>query len=175
MLFWKGDYINLEYTQRLKEHIEVLEAYNGGVLFSNSTVDTSQKIAKIVRDAEINWDMGKAQVSTRGKYLTTAFLISSDRHRYSEMILLLKNYYAKQQKNYPKTLTDMHGLMVAFKSTRPTPVSGGRNEGMNFRNVAVESGTGGDGYHGGNGVIGRKLECWRCGGEHMKRDYPKLT
>ena len=52
---------------------------------------------------------------------------------------------------------------MAFETTRPTLVSGGRNEGMNFGNVAVESGIGGDGYHGGGGGTGRKIECWRCG------------
>ena len=33
MLFRKGDYSNLEYKQWFKENIEVLEAYNGGILF----------------------------------------------------------------------------------------------------------------------------------------------
>ena len=41
-------------------------------------------------------------------------------------------------KNYHKTLTDMYGLMVAFDPTRSTVVSGGRNKGMNFRNVAAQ-------------------------------------
>ena len=67
----------------------------------------------------------------------------------------------------------MYGLMVEFDPTRPTPVSGGRNEGMNFGNVTVESGTGGDGDHGGSGGTGRNIECWRCGGDHMKRYCPK--
>ena len=44
---------------------------------------------------------------------------------------------------------------------------------MNFGNVAVESGTMGDRDHVGGGGTGRKLECWRCGAEHMKRDCPK--
>ena len=81
-------------------------------------------------------------------------MISSDRRRYCELILLLKNDYAKHQNNYPKTLTDMYGLMVGFELTRPTPVSGGRNEGMNFGSLAVESGTGGDRDHGGGGDTG---------------------
>ena len=67
----------------------------------------------------------------------------------------------------------MYGLMVAFESKRATPVSGGRNEGLNFGNVAVEYKTTGDRYHGSVGGIRRKLECWRCGGEHVKRDCPK--
>ena len=65
----------------------------------------------------------------------TAFLLSSDRRWYGELVLLFKNDYTKQQRNYPKTLTDMYRLMVAFETTRETPVSGRRNEGMNFRNV----------------------------------------
>ena len=92
---------------------------------------------------EIKADVEKAQVSARGEYLATAFLLSLDRRRYGDLILSLKNDYANQQKNYPKTLTDMYGLMVAFEPTRSTPVSGGRNEGMNFGNMAVEPGTGG--------------------------------
>ena len=75
--------------------------------------------------------------------MATAFLIGSDRRRYGELILSLKNDYAKQQKNYLKTLTYMYGLMVASEPTRDTSVSGGRNEGMNFRKVADEPGTGG--------------------------------
>ena len=43
MLFRKGNYSNLEYKQRFKEHIEVLEAYNRGFLFgqpgSHGTAD----------------------------------------------------------------------------------------------------------------------------------------
>ena len=67
----------------------------------------------------------------------------------------------------------MYGLMVTFEPTRAIPVSGGCNEGLNFGNVAVESETTGDKGNGSGGGIGRKLECWRCGGEHMKRDCLK--
>ena len=109
----------------------------------------------------------------RGKYLETAFLLISDRRRYGELILSLKKDYVKQQSNYPKTLTNVYGLMVAFDPTRATLVAGGRNEGLNFGNVAVESETTGIREHGSDGDIGRKLECWRCGGEHMKRDCLK--
>ena len=114
--------------------------------------------------------MEKAHISARGKKLATAFLLSSVRRRYGELILSLKNDYAKQQRNYPRTLTNMYGLMVAFEPTRATPVAGGCNEGPNFRNVVADSETTGDGDHGGGGVIWRKLECWHCGGEHLKRN-----
>ena len=67
----------------------------------------------------------------------------------------------------------MYGLMVAFEPTRVTPVSGWINEGMNSGKVAAESGTLGERDHGSGGGTGRKLECWRCGGEHMNRDFPK--
>ena len=53
----------------------------------------------------------------------------------------------------------MFGLMVAFNTTRVTPVSGGRNEGLNFRNVAVKSKTTGVMNHGSGGSIGRKIDC----------------
>ena len=108
----------------------------------------------------------------KGKYLATPFLISSDRCRYRDLILSIKNDYAKQQKNYPKTLTEMYELMVALYPTRPTAVSRVRKEGMNFGNVAVEPGTRGGGNHGGDGRV-RNIECWSCGGDHMKRDCPK--
>ena len=147
----------MEYKQRLKEQIGVLEAYNRGVLFGNSPGATSWEIATLGLHAAIKGDVEKEQVSERGKYLATAFLISSDRRRYSELILLLKSDYAKQQNNYPKNITDIYGLMVAFESTRPTSV------------------TRGDGDHGGGGGAGRKIEYWRCGGNHMKRDFPKRT
>ena len=107
--------------------------------------------------------------------MATAFLLISDRRRYGELILSLKNDYTKQQKNYLKTLTEMYGLMVAFDTTRVTAVSGGRNKGMNFGNVAAKPGTGGDGDHGGGGAIAGEIECWRCGGDHMKRDCPKCA
>ena len=67
----------------------------------------------------------------------------------------------------------MYGLMVAFEPTRATRVSGGSNEGLNFGNVVIKSGTEGDGDHGSGSGTGRKLECWRCGGEHTKRGCPK--
>ena len=121
----------------------------------------------------VKGDVEKVQASARGKYLVTAFLISSYRRRYGELILSLKNDYAKQQKNYPKTLMDMYGMMVAFDPTRATAVSGGRNEGMNFRNVADEPRTKGDGEHVGFSATSRKIECWNYGGDHMKRDCPK--
>ena len=124
-------------------------------------------------DAETEGDVEKAHISPRGKYLATAFLLSSYRRRYGELILSLKNDYAKQKRNYPKTLTNMHGLMVAFDPTRATPVSGGRNEGLNFGNVVVNSETTGDGDHGGDGGIGINLECCHCGGEHLRRNFPK--
>ena len=45
---------------------------------------------------------------------------------------MLKDYYAKQQMNYTRNLTDMYGLIVVFDPTRATPVFGGRNEGLNL-------------------------------------------
>ena len=64
----------------------------------------------------------------------------------------------------------MYGLMMAFEPTRATPVGGGRNKGLNFGNVVSDSKTTGDRDHSGGGDIGRKLECWHCGGEHLKRN-----
>ena len=73
--------------------------------------------------------------------MATAFLLSSYRRRYGELVLSLKNDYAKQQKKYPKTLTEMYGLVVAFDPKRATAVSGGRNKGTNFGNVTAKPGT----------------------------------
>ena len=115
-------------------------------------------------NAEIANDVEKLQMLVRGKYLATAFLLSSDRCCYGELILSLKNDYAKQQRNYPKTLSDMYRWMVAFEPTRATPVARGRNEGLNFGNVVADSeGTGNGDTSGGIGT-GRKLECWHFGG-----------
>ena len=69
----------------------------------------------------------------------------------------------------------MYGLLVAFDPTRETLVSRGRNEGLNFVNVAVESEIAGDRDHGSGSGIVRNIECWLCGGEHMKRDCQKCT
>ena len=147
MIFWQGDYSNLEYKQRFKEQMEVLEAYNWGFLFEKSPGSTEQEIATLGLDAEIRGDVEKAQVSARGKYLATAFSIRSNMRLYKELILSLKNEYTKHQKNYPKYLTDMNGLMVMFELTRLILMSRGRNEGMNFGNVTVKPRTGGDGDH----------------------------
>ena len=65
----------------------------------------------------------------------------------------------------------MYGLMVSFDPIRSTPVVGGRNEGLNFGNVIADSEITGDGDH--EGGTGRKLECWNCLGEHLKRNCPK--
>ena len=111
-------------------------------------------------NAETKGDVEKAQVSARGEYSATAFLLRLYRRRYKELILSLKIEYAKQQQNYPKALTAMYGLMVAFEPTRSTLVSEGRNKGLHFGNVAGKSGTVGDGDHASGGGTGRKLECW---------------
>ena len=63
--------------------------------------------------------------------------------------------------------------MVAFDPTRATEVSGGQNKGMNFGNVATKPINGGDRYHDGGSATARNIECWRCGGDHMKSDFPK--
>ena len=90
MLSQKGYYRNLEYKKSFKEQIEVLEAYNRGVIFGNSLGATAQEIAMLGLDVESEGNVQKAQISERRKYLATAFLISSDRSRYSEQILSLQ-------------------------------------------------------------------------------------
>ena len=82
----------------------------------------------------------------------------------------MKNDYTKQQRNYPRKLTDMYELMVTFDPTRATAVTGGRNEGLNFGNVVANSKVTGDGYHDGGSGMGKKLKLWHCGGKHLKRN-----
>ena len=67
----------------------------------------------------------------------------------------------------------MYGLIVALGPTRATVVSGGRNEGMDFGNVADEPGTGRDRDHGGGSITARKIECWRCGGGTYEKGLPE--
>ena len=132
--------VDLEWgKQRFKEQIEVLESYNGGVLFGNRPGTTARDITIMGLDAETKGDVEKSQILARGKYLTTAFLLRSYRRRYGELVLSPKKNYAKQRSNYPRTLTNMYGLILAFNPTRATPVSGGRNEGLNFGNVVADS------------------------------------
>ena len=50
----------MEYKQCFKDHIEVLEAYNGGVLFGNIPGATAREIATLGLDAEIGVDLKKA-------------------------------------------------------------------------------------------------------------------
>ena len=75
----------------------MLEAHNGVVLCRNSLGTTAREIAMLGLDAETKGDVDKLQVSAMVKYLATAFLLRLDRRRYGELILLLKNDYAKQQ------------------------------------------------------------------------------
>ena len=76
-----------------------MEEYNGGVIFGNSPGATAREIAILGLNAETEGELEKAQISARGKYLSTEFLLSSDRRRYGELVLSLKNDYAKQQRN----------------------------------------------------------------------------
>ena len=69
----------------------------------------------------------------------------------------MKNYYAKQQRNYQRTITDMYRLMVVFYPMRATPVARGRNEGLNFWNVVSDSKGTGNGDPGGGSNAGKKL------------------
>ena len=127
-------------------------------------------------DANIKDGVEKARTSERGKYLTTAIHLSSDRRRYGELILSLKNYYAEQQHNYPKNLTDMYGLMVVFAPKRAAAVAGGHNEKLNFGNVVTDSKAAGIGDDGSGGEgDGRRREFWHCGGNHLKINCPKLV
>ena len=57
MIFRQGDYSNLKYKQRFKEQMEVMEAYNGGVLFWKSPGATAREIATLGLDAEIRGDV----------------------------------------------------------------------------------------------------------------------
>ena len=96
------------------------------MIFGNILGAKARKIALMVLNAETAGNVEKAQILTSGKYLATAFLLSSDRRQYGKLILSLKNVYAKQQSNYPRTLTNRYRLMVEFDHTRTTLVAGGR-------------------------------------------------
>ena len=50
----------MEYKQRFKEQIEVLEVYNGGFLFGNIPGSTAREIETLGRDAETEGDVEKA-------------------------------------------------------------------------------------------------------------------
>ena len=60
MLFRQGYYSNSDYKQQFKEQIEVLEAYNGGVLFGNIPGAMAREIAILGLDAETEGDMEKS-------------------------------------------------------------------------------------------------------------------
>ena len=79
MLFRQGDYSNPEYKQRFKEQIEVLEAYNGGVIFGNISSATAHEIALLGLKMKTEGDVEKAQILARGECLATAFLLRPDR------------------------------------------------------------------------------------------------
>ena len=66
-----------------------------GVLFGNSLGATAREIVTLELDAVVGGDVEKAQASARGKYLATAFLLSSDRRWYGDLILYHKNDYKR--------------------------------------------------------------------------------
>ena len=65
MLFRQGDSSNSDYKQRFKENIEVLEAYNGGVLIGNSLRATVREITLLGLNTEIADDVEKAHILAR--------------------------------------------------------------------------------------------------------------
>ena len=160
VIFRQGNSSNSEYKHIFKEKIMVLETYNGGGLFGNSPGSMAREIKLLELDTKIKDNVEKAQTSARGKYLATVFLLSLDMRRYGELIMALKNNYVKQQGTYPKTLSDMYGMMVTFGPTSSAVVTRGHNERLIFRNVATNSKAAGTGDvgSGGNGA-GRKIEC----------------
>ena len=68
----------------------------GGVVFVNILVATARNITLLRLNTESADNMYKAQISVRGRYMATAFLLSSDRRRYGDLILSLKTNYTKQ-------------------------------------------------------------------------------
>ena len=96
----------------------MLRDYNGGTLLGNSPGATTQESKLFDLDVNSKDNIEQALTSARGGYLATAFLLSSYRRRYGELIMALKNDYDKQQHNYPKILTYIYGLMVTFEPMR---------------------------------------------------------
>ena len=123
--------------------MEVIDTYNGGVPFRNIPGATEREINILGLYPDVKEDVKKARASARGKYLVVAFLLSLDWRRYRYLIVALKSDYVKQHKNYFNTVTEIHGRMVAFKTTRVAPVSGGFNGGLNLGNVATKKEEGG--------------------------------
>ena len=84
MPFWQVDYNNSEYKKQFKEQIEVLKAYNEGVLFGNILGATAREISMLGLNAKTEGGLYKSQVSARGKYLATTFLLDSVQDSYEE-------------------------------------------------------------------------------------------
>ena len=60
MLFCQGESINLELKEYFKEHIWVLETYNGGVIFGKSPGARAREIALLGLNVEITNEVEKA-------------------------------------------------------------------------------------------------------------------
>ena len=65
-------------------------------MFRNSLGATAWEVKLLELDANSENNAKKARTLARVKYLATTFLLSSDRRQYGELILALKNNYAKQ-------------------------------------------------------------------------------
>ena len=81
MLFRQSNSSNVEYKRRFQEHLEIIEIYNGGILFGNSPGATAREVKVLGIDTDASKDVEKARVSERGKYLAVELLLSSDRRR----------------------------------------------------------------------------------------------
>ena len=69
----------------------------------------------------------------------------------------------------------MYVPMVLFEPTWVAIVTGGQNECLNFVNMETDTKVWIDSYLGrGGGNNGRKIECCNCGGDHLRKNFPKL-
>ena len=70
--------------------MEVIKTYNRGIQFCDSPGATEREVKVLVLDPDVRKDVEKAKASVRGKYLMVAFILSSYRRRYGDLIVALK-------------------------------------------------------------------------------------
>jgi Reverse transcriptase (RNA-dependent DNA polymerase) len=134
------------YLEKFKNLVEVVEHCGGSFLESG--------MAEVVlgdrRAADMNTDdMKKA----RELYLATAFILASDRSRYSKLIEDLENNYIQGVNRYPTTLEDAYNVLMYWKHDTK---ANGRSVGIETEGVAFVQ----DGERRAKDMA--DVECYAC-------------
>jgi hypothetical protein len=125
----KRNETNSEYLNNFKNIIDVIHHYGGRIGDDRVLVLHEMRREKLLRQSENedkykegnpDYDLCTKQACQR--YHALAFLESSDKYRYKELLDNLSNNYMKNIHNHPNNITTAYNMMVVFKSTTRKPL-----------------------------------------------------